>query len=72
VESVCGRTNAGIGFEVRTEIEEIELSSRHQQLSTPRTNSNDPRTKEFALRMASFTGEGQKFRNFDVLKVVEF
>lgn len=35
-------------------------------------NSNDPRTKEFAVRMASLTGEGRKFRNFDVLKVIEF
>jgi quinol monooxygenase YgiN len=35
-------------------------------------NSNDPRTNEFAVRMASMTGEGRKFRNFDVLKVSEF
>ncbi len=35
-------------------------------------NSNDPRTQEFAARMASMTGAGRKFRNFDVVKVTEF
>ncbi len=35
------------------------------------TNSNDPRTQEFAARMASMTGEGRTFRNLDVLKVNE-
>jgi hypothetical protein len=32
-------------------------------------NSNDPRTAEFAARMATMTGEGRKFRNLDVLRV---
>lgn len=31
-------------------------------------NSNDPRTGEFAARMATMTGEGRKFRNFDLLR----
>jgi quinol monooxygenase YgiN len=35
-------------------------------------NSNDPRTKAFAERMASITGESRKFRNLDVVKVSEF
>jgi len=35
-------------------------------------NSNDPRTNEFAERMASITGEGRMFRNLDVIKVSEF
>lgn len=34
-------------------------------------NSNDPRTTEFASRMATMTGEGRKFRNLDELKVSE-
>jgi len=32
-------------------------------------NSNDPRTAEFAARMAKMTGEGRTFRNLDVLRV---
>jgi hypothetical protein len=35
-------------------------------------NSNDPRTNEFAERMASIVGEGRMFRNLDVVKVSEF
>jgi hypothetical protein len=34
-------------------------------------NSNNPRTQEFAARMASMTGEGRTFRNLDVLRVSE-
>lgn len=32
-------------------------------------NSNDPRTAEFAARLATMTGEGRTFRNLDVLRV---
>ena len=34
-------------------------------------NSNDPRTTEFAARMATMTGESRKFRNLDELNVSE-
>ena len=34
-------------------------------------NSNDPRTAEFAARLATMTGEGRTFRNLDVLQVHE-
>jgi uncharacterized protein YkwD len=34
-------------------------------------NSNDPRTAEFAARMAEMTAEGRKFRNLDLLRVNE-
>jgi hypothetical protein len=35
-------------------------------------NSNDPRTAEFAKRMASLTGEGRTFRNLDLLREGSF
>jgi len=34
-------------------------------------NSNDPRTAEFAARMATMTAEGRRFRNLDLLRVNE-
>jgi quinol monooxygenase YgiN len=35
------------------------------------TNSNDPRTADFAARMATMTAEGRRFRNLDLLRVNE-
>ncbi len=35
-------------------------------------NSNDPRTGEFAARIASMAGKSLKFRNLDVVHVSEF
>ncbi|MGP8008928.1 MAG: hypothetical protein ACLPKZ_01535 [Acidimicrobiales bacterium] len=35
-------------------------------------NSNDPRTDEFAVRLASMVGESLRFRNLDVVRVSEF
>lgn len=34
-------------------------------------NSNDPRTKAFAERMAKLTADGRSFRNLDVLRTTD-
>ena len=49
-------------------VQVVEFPSYEEAMA----NSNDPRTKEFADRMATMTGESRKFRNLDVLKVSEF
>ena len=60
--SLCAdRDNPG------TYVHIVEFPSYEEAMA----NSNDPRTAEFAARMATMTAEGRKFRNLDLLRVNE-